>query len=76
MNWTLVNDKLPPEGIEVIGFKEEWIDEDYNTNGTRICFYNDGMWDSAIWDNELDTYKTDFTSDGPTHYRLMPQNPL
>lgn len=49
---------------EVIGYNEKWIDEDYNPNGTRICFYSKDYkyWTIAVWNNEQDCYSTRVTT--------------
>lgn len=62
-----------PICVEVIGFSERWIDEDFNPNGTRVCFkHDDGTWTSAKWIDYLDTYSND-EEIFPTHYILIPE---
>jgi hypothetical protein len=81
--WISVDDKLPIDGCEVIGFNEKWIDEDFNPNGTRICGYNDGIcWIIVRWNPSQDCWMTDFTDDSdcqseiPTHWMSIKQRPL
>ena len=64
---------------EVIGFHFDWIDEDFNPNGTRVGFVNgEGGFTCAKWCNSQDTYVTiddTFTPEVhvmPTHYMLIP----
>lgn len=57
--WIKWNDKKPEEGIEVIAYNKNWIDEDFNPNGTRIGFINgDGEFTSAYWWDYQDCYTT------------------
>ena len=35
------NEILPEIGVEVIAFNSNWIDEDFNPNGTRVGFRTD-----------------------------------
>lgn len=66
-----INKKLPEEGVEVIGFNVEWIDEDFNLNGTRSCTYFDKSWFSATWNPNSDTYDS-CEFDRPTHWCAVP----
>lgn len=73
----ITDDNLPDEGVEVIGFTREWIDEDYNPRGTRVCFLDgDGNWCSSKWNNTHDVYNTIYSYDDddivPTHYMKIP----
>lgn len=65
--WNKVSEGLPEDSVEVLGYSEQWICEDYNLNGTRICFYNDPDWNSAKWCNSCDSYESCDTP--PTHWR-------
>lgn len=56
--WVSVEDKLPDDGIEVLGCSPDWIHPDFNTEGIRICFVNEGEWKSAKWDNDQDSWHT------------------
>lgn len=56
MKWYDVIEKMPPEGIEVLGYSPGWIDE-FTPNGIRTCVYIDKEWTSAKWDNDQDCYK-------------------
>ena len=51
MKWNKVSEKEIPFGEEVIAFNKEWIDEDFNPNGTRIGFLLDDGFISATWNN-------------------------
>lgn len=64
-------ENLPEEGVEVIGFNPEWIDEDFNPNGTRACTYFDECWISAKWNDYSDSYNSR-DSESPTHWCLVP----
>ncbi len=79
IKWIKTEDQLPKEGIEVIGYSKKWIHPDFNKNGTRICFINEGDWHSAKWDNNQDSWHThakwccEFGSDfAPTHWMAIP----
>ena len=64
----------PEYGIEVLGFSKEWIDEDFNPDGTRVCFMTDGSdtkWHSAKYCNHQDTYCDNF--DPPQYWRYLPK---
>lgn len=56
--WISVDNELPEDGIEVIGYSEKWIHPDFNTGGTRVCFINNGEWNSAKWNNDQDSWHT------------------
>ena len=82
--WISVEDELPDDGIEVIGFSEKWIHPDFNPEGTRVCFMSNGEWISAKWNNDQDSWHThaewccgdnggkDFN---PTHWQHKPKKP-
>lgn len=74
MEWILTQNDLPPECTIVWGYCDYWKDEDYNPEGVRECFYNDGIWISAKWNNEQDCFDTE---DGifPTHWMQLPKPP-
>jgi hypothetical protein len=61
------------EGIEYLLYNEEWIDEDFNPEGTRIGFYNGGEWLTAKWCDYHDEYHTKI--EAPTHIMLIPKSP-
>lgn len=65
-----ISANLPEHGIEVLGYSDQWVDEDYNKKGVRICFHNDGNWISTYWNNIHDCYETD-TITSPNKYRLI-----
>lgn len=56
--WYKVSEKMPEMGVEIIGYNQDWVDEDFNPNGTRVCFYDDTGWYSAKWSNDQDSYST------------------
>ena len=56
MEWNKVSEKEIPFGEEVIAFNKEWIDEDFNPNGTRVGFMQDDGFVSATWNSENDCY--------------------
>ena len=80
--WISVKDNPPAIGIEIIGFNEKWIDEDFNPNGTRQCVVDDMGWMIARWNASDDYWVTDYTADDdcrsepPTHWIPIKQNPL
>ncbi len=55
--WHKTSEEAPEEGIEVLGYSENWIDEDFNPNGTRICYFDDFGWHSAKWNAEQDKWE-------------------
>lgn len=57
--WINFKGTKPEEGIEVLAYNHEWIDEDFNPNGTRVGFVNgDGEFTSAYWWDYQDSYLT------------------
>ena len=56
--WINYKEEKPPFGVEVIAYHHEWIDEDFNPNGTRIGFLSDDGFTSAFWWDEQDCYET------------------
>ena len=71
--WKQVASGNVPEGVELIGFDHSWINEDFNPDGLRACFLNDGVWISAFWNDYQDTYQN--SNDEPFLYRPMPSSP-
>jgi hypothetical protein len=71
-NWIPVDplkyDQLIELG-EVIGFNPDWVDEDCNPNGLRICCFSGEYWESAKYCMYHDQYEhrprvnEDFSSD-------------
>ena len=51
-------EQKPPIGVEVIAYNHKWVDEDFNSNGTRIGFLSDEGFISAFWWDEQDCYET------------------
>ncbi|HCM34142.1 DUF551 domain-containing protein [Chryseobacterium sp.] len=80
--WTEIikNEDLPEQGTKVIGFSKEWIDEDFNPDGTRECFHC-GLdvitteWISAKWCNYHDCWHDD-TKTTPSHWMPYPKPPI
>lgn len=73
-DWIKCGDDLPPECTVVLGYSPKWIDEDFEPEGIRECFYNDGDWCSAKWDNDQDCWFADYDTK-PTHWMQRPKNP-
>lgn len=71
MGWNKVSEKELPFGEEVIAFNEEWINQDFNPNGTRIGFLQDDGFVSATWDGEYDCYDTCY-EEGDDYYKGVP----
>lgn len=74
MKWIEIinNEDLPEQGVPVIGYSKEWIDEDFNPDGIRECCYSGldvatSEWVSAKWYDYQDCYLTD-TDTKPTHW--------
>ena len=73
--WTSTTEQLPPLNTPVLGFAEEWKDEDFNPNGIRECFVNGGYeWVSAYWFDHQDTY-TNGEDCPPTEWMPLPGPP-
>ena len=56
--WINYKEEKPPFGVEVIAYHNKWVDEDFNSNGTRIGFLSDNGFISAFWWDEQDCYET------------------
>ena len=59
--------------FEVIGFSREWIDQDFNPNGTRLCFKDDASvsgWTSLGWNNHQDCW-SEHEDHAPTHFKFI-----
>ncbi len=76
MSWIKIEEnKVIDYEFEVIGFNPEWIDEDFNPEGTRVCFQTDSGekgWCSAKWIDNQDCYHADFES-APTYIIGIPK---
>lgn len=76
MGWISVHEYLPQAEIEVIGYNPDWIDEDLNPNGTRICrqtiagHCGEWEWRCAKWNPIHDCYQD--CNEAPTHWFPMP----
>lgn len=58
-NYIELSKQKPEEGVEVLCFNENWIDEDFNPKGIRIGFLNgDGNFTTAHWWDYQDCYMT------------------
>lgn len=76
VKWNKLKDHQPEVGIEVIGFHRDWIDEDFNPDGIRICFLNgDEQWYQAMWVDYQDSYNTYVSETGPSHWIPRPNKP-
>ena len=42
MEWLNANDIQPQDETGVVGYSKQWIDQNSNTKGIRICYYNNG----------------------------------
>lgn len=57
--WKDITKEKPENGMEIICFNSNWIDEDFNPNGTRIGFLNgDNEFTTAYWWDYQDCYMT------------------
>lgn len=76
VKWNKSEEYLPEQGVEVIGFHPDWIDEDFNPQGVRVCFINDdGNWWQAWWVDYQDSYETYITESGPSYWVPKPNKP-
>lgn len=82
--WKELKKEKPENGIEIICFNPEWIDEDFNPNGTRIGFLNDDYeFTTAYWWDYQDCYMTICgafsehiqNNTEPTHWMEIPKHP-
>lgn len=78
----IANGDLPVAGVEVLGYSKEWIDEDYNQDGIRICYMvdltdEDGLyiWSSAIWCGYHDEWHTVSSDDEMEERKLNHSKP-
>lgn len=71
MEWNKVSEKKMPFGEEVLAFNKEWINSDFNPNGTRIGFLQDDGFVSATWNGEYDCYDTCY-EEGDDYYKCIP----
>lgn len=74
-DWFSIKSNQPPHGVEVLGYNSYWEHPDFNPEGVRICFQNDGIWVSAVWNNEMDCYDTKYPSIVPTHWTHLLTKP-
>lgn len=71
--WVSTDNEVPGEtAFDVIGFHPDWVDEDFNPKGVRICCYTDSGWYCAKWVDCHDCYAGLSEGDGdlarPTHW--------
>ena len=52
MEWLNANDIQPQDETGVVGYSKQWIDQNSNTKGLRICYYNNGKWSSVNYSKE------------------------
>jgi len=74
IGWISIKDRLPeqPLEMEVLGYNPDWIDEDFNPDGTRLCCCIDNLyWVSTAWCSAHDCYISS-DSDTPTHWIPLP----
>lgn len=69
----------PPElDKEIIGFNPNWINEEFNPNGTRLGFLSENGFISAHWWNMQDTYitisKSEIESEGKIFSKKLKDN--
>ena len=67
-----VAEQVPPDSTPVLGFRSEWVDDDFNPSGLRECFVcGDGSaWHNAEWLDYQDCYQT--SEEAPTHWMPYP----
>lgn len=91
MKWVKITPKIKiPEGIQVLCYNKEWIDPDFNPEGTRVGFFIEHIgFTTAHWWDYQDTYMTissDHCDPGifskeildhiqPTHFMVLPKGP-
>lgn len=64
-----INEELPPEGIPVLFFNNEWIDEDFNLLGVEMGVYFDDTFIHTKWNSTHDCFDTQKSK--PTHWRSI-----
>ena len=71
--YSLIDYPLEQEDfLKLLGYSEEWIDEDFNPDGTRECFINGNLgWTSARYVDYQDCYIEDEES-VPTYFMIIP----
>ncbi len=68
--WKVFDYKTMPESVIVLAYHPDWQWSDICPTGVREGYYLNGVFYSAKWDNDLDSW---FTDEGfPTHYMEMP----
>lgn len=73
--WIDVREDKPPVNTVVLGYNKLWIDEDYEPEGIRECFYTDeNEWCSARWNNSMDEWIADRDT-SPTYWMQRPEPP-
>lgn len=69
----ILKEGIPEEGFEVIGYNKSWINEDYNPEGTCLCFINDDDWIVLQWCGYCDEWHTKNTGDSDETLKLKNQ---
>ena len=72
-NWNCVDHFKPEEGVEVMGYSEEWVDEDFNPDGTMVCIWSNYEWIVSVWLEAVQEYKTSYNVHIPTHWIYKPK---
>lgn len=68
--WQIFDYKTVVEGAMVLAYHPDWECEDFCPEGVREGYYLDGIFYSAKWDNDMDSW---YPEEGfPTHYMLKP----
>lgn len=85
VDWIIIvsTDTLPPVNTEVLGYSKEWIDEDYNLDGIRLCYMADligeensgQLWFSAGWCGYHDEWHTLSSDDIDLEEMQIPRTP-
>lgn len=56
MEWLNANDIQSQDETGVVGYSKQWIDQNSNTKGLRICYYNNGKWSSVNYSKEEEKF--------------------
>ena len=87
MRWIKTENEYPEQGVEVLGFHETWINEDCNTDGICVCFFNGTDWYISIWCNHCDKWHMKCTDESnnkenyskilaPSYWTVKPAKPI
>lgn len=77
--WVSLDEMVsPPFSEPVDGYHPDWVDEDFNPDGIRECFWtgseDEPHWFCAAWLDYQDCYET-VENQPPTHWRKRPAPP-